>query len=126
MNKYIKHKESFLKMYLYQNSQCSQNKHQVLNRIVKSIEKQVKYNEVDDYFWKLIKQQDKLLKIAYENNDLAEAKALKGKQLAKLQHFIKSHWHKRNFRLKSFTLLLSKILKANMVETIKPIRNEER
>jgi len=121
-------------MYLYQNSQCSQNKHQVLNRIVKSIEKQVKYNEVDDYFWKLIKQQDKLLKIAYENNDLAEAKALKGKtklficakQLAKLQHFIKSHWHKRNFRLKSFTLLLSKILKANMVETIKPIRNEER
>ena len=121
-------------MYSYQNTENSQNKHQILNKIIKSIEKQVKYSDVDNYFWKLIKQQDKLLKIAYENNDLAEAKALKDKtklfistkQLAKLQHFIKSHWHKRNFRLKSFTLLLSKILKANMVETIKPIRNEER
>ena len=86
-------------MYLYQNTENSQNKHQILNRIIKSIEKQVKYNEVDDYFWKLIKEQDKLLKIAYENNDLAEVKALKdktklficAKQLAKLQHFIKSH-----------------------------------
>ena len=49
-------------MYLYQNTENSQNKHQILNRIVKSIEKQVKYSEVDNYFWKLIKQQDKLLK----------------------------------------------------------------
>ena len=121
-------------MYLYQNSQNSQNKHQILNRIVKSIEKQVKYSDVDDYFWKLIKKQDKLLKIAYENNDLVKQEEIKNKtklficakQLAKLQHFIKSHWHKRNFRLKSFTLLLSKILKVNMVETIKLIRNEER
>ena len=93
-------------MYLYQNSQCSQNKHRILNRIVKSIEKQVKYNEVDNYFWKLIKQQDKLLKIAYENNALAKAAALKdktklficAKQLAKLQHFIKSHWHNKKFQ----------------------------
>ena len=79
-------------MYLYQNTENSQNKHQILNRIVKSIEKRVKYSEVDDYFWKLIKKQDKLLKIAYKNNDLAEVKALKdktklficAKQLAKL------------------------------------------
>ena len=120
-------------MYLYQNSQNSQNKHQILNRIVKSIEKQVKYSDVDDYFWKLIKKQDKLLKIAHDNNQQVD-KAIKdktklficAKQLAKLQHFIKSHWHKRNFRLKSFTLLLNKILKVNMVETIKLIRNEER
>ena len=55
-------------MYSYQNTENSQNKHQILNRIVKSIEKQVKYNEVDDYFWKLIKKQDKLLKIARVNN----------------------------------------------------------
>ena len=121
-------------MYLYQNTENSQNKHQILNRIIKSIEKQVKYNDVDDYFWKLIKKQDKLLKIARDNNQKVDDKAIRdktklficAKQLAKLQHFIKSHWHKRNFRLKSFTLLLSKILKANMVETIKPIRNEER
>ena len=93
-------------MYLYQNTENSQNKHQILNRIIKSIEKQVKYSDVDNYFWKLIKQQDKLLKIAYENNDLAEAKALKdktklficAKQLAKLQHFIKSHWHNKKFQ----------------------------
>ena len=86
-------------MYLYQKTENSQNKNLILNRIVKSIEKQVKYSEVDDYFWKLIKQQDKLLKIAYENNDLAKAAALRdktklficAKQLAKLQHFIKSH-----------------------------------
>ena len=92
MNKYIKHKESFLKMYLYQNSQNSQNKHQILNLIVKSIEKQVKYSDVDNYFWKLIKQQDKLLKIAYENNDSSKWDEIKtktklficAKQLAKL------------------------------------------
>ena len=79
-------------MYLDQNSQNSQKKHQILNRIVKSIEKQVKYNEVDDYFWKLIKQQDKLLKIAYENNDSSKWDEIKAKtklficakQLAKL------------------------------------------
>ena len=120
-------------MYLYQNSQNSQNKHQILNRIVKSIEKQVKYSDVDDYFWKLIKKQDKLLKIARDNNQQVD-KAIKdktklficAKQLAKLQHFIKSHWHKRNFKSKNFMFLLSKILKVNMVETIKPIRNEER
>ena len=51
-------------MCSYQNTENSLNKHQILNRIVKSIEKQVKYSEVDDYFWKLIKKQDKLLKIA--------------------------------------------------------------
>ena len=93
-------------MYLYQNTENSQNKHQILNRIVKSIEKQVKYNEVDDYFWKLIKKQDKLLKIAYENNDSAKAIAIRNKtklficakQLAKLQHFIKSHWHSKKFQ----------------------------
>ena len=121
-------------MYLYQNSQNSQNKHQILNRIVKSIEKQVKYSDVDDYFWKLIKKQDKLLKIAYENNDLTKQEEIKNKtklficakQFAKLQHFIKSHWHKRNSKPKNFTFLLSKILKVNMVKTIKPIRNEER
>ena len=55
-------------MCSYQNTENSLNKHQILNRIVKSIEKQVKYNEVDDYFWKLIKKQDKLLKIARDNN----------------------------------------------------------
>ena len=101
-------------MYLYQNSQCSQNKHQILNQIVKSVEKQVKYNEVDDYFWKLIKQQDKLLKIAYENNDLAKAAALKdkaklficAKQLAKLQHFIKSHWHNKKFQAQELYVLV--------------------
>ena len=86
-------------MYLYLNTKNSQYKHQILNRIVKSIEKQVKYNEVDDYFWKLIKQQDKLLKIAYKNNDSSKWDEIKAKtklficakQLAKLQHFIKSH-----------------------------------
>ena len=93
-------------MYLYQNTENSQNKHQILNRIVKSIEKQVKYSDVDNYFWKLIKQQDKLLKIAYENNDLAKQEEIKNKtklficakQLAKLQHFIKSHWHNKKFQ----------------------------
>ena len=39
-------------MYSYQNTENSQNKHHILNRIVKSIEKQVKYSDVDDYFWK--------------------------------------------------------------------------
>ena len=89
---------------MYQNSQNSQNKHQILNRIVKSIEKQVKYSEVDDYFWKLIKKQDKLLKIARVNNQKVD-EAIKdktklficAKQLAKLQHFIKSHWHNKKF-----------------------------
>ena len=93
-------------MYLYQNTENSQNKHQILNRIVKSIEKQVKYSDVDDYFWKLIKQQDKLLKIAYKNDDLAKQDEIKNKikificakQLAKLQHFIKSHWHNKKFQ----------------------------
>ena len=93
-------------MYLYQNSQNSQNKHQILNRIVKSIEKQVKYSDVDDYFWKLIKKQDKLLKIAYKNNDSSKWDEIKAKtklficakQLAKLQHFIKSHWHNKKFQ----------------------------
>ena len=120
-------------MYLYLNTENSQNKHQILNRIVKSIEKQVKYSDVDDYFWKLIKKQDKLLKIARDNNQQVD-KAIKdktklficAKQLAKLQHFIKSHWHKRNSKPKNFMFLLSKILKANMVETIKLIGNEER
>jgi len=93
-------------MYLYQNSQNSQNKHQILNRIVKSIEKQVKYSDVDNYFWKLIKQQDKLLKIARANNQKVDDKAIRdktklficAKQLAKLQHFIKSHWHNKKFQ----------------------------
>ena len=93
-------------MYLYQNTENSQNKHQILNRIVKSIEKQVKYNEVDDYFWKLIKKQDKLLKIVRENNDLTKRDEIIvktklficAKQLAKLQHFIKSHWHNKKFQ----------------------------
>ena len=92
-------------MYLYQNTENSQNKHQILNRIVKSIEKQVKYSDVDDYFWKLIKKQDKLLKIARDNNQQVD-KAIKdktklficAKQLAKLQHFIKSHWHNKKFQ----------------------------
>ena len=86
-------------MYLYQNSQNSQNKHQILNRIVKSIEKQVKYSDVDNYFWKLIKQQDKLLKIARANNQKVDDKVIRdktklficAKQLPKLQRFIKSH-----------------------------------
>ncbi len=100
-------------MYLYQNTENSQNKHQILNRIVKSIEKQVKYSDVDNYFWKLIKKQDKLLKIAYENNDLAKAAALRdktklficAKQLAKLQHFIKSHWHNKKFQAQELYIL---------------------
>ena len=103
-------------MYLYQNTQNSQNKHKILNRIVKSIEKQVKYNEVDDYFWKLIKKQDKLLKIAYENNDSAKAIAIRNKtklficakQLAKLQHFIKSHWHNKKFQAQELYVLVKK------------------
>ena len=101
-------------MYLYLNTENSQNKHQILNRIVKSIEKQVKYSEVDDYFWKLIKQQDKLLKIAYENNDLAKQDEIKdktklficAKQLAKLQHFIKSHWHNKKFQAQELYVLV--------------------
>ena len=86
-------------MYLYQKTENSQNKNLILNRIVKSIEKQVKYSDVDNYFLKLIKKQDKLFKIAYENNysskwDEIKAKTklfICAKQLAKLQHFIKSH-----------------------------------
>ena len=78
-------------MYSYQNTENSQNKHQILNRIVKSIEKQVKYSDVDDYFWKLIKKQDKLLKIARASNQKVD-EAIKdkiklficAKQLAKL------------------------------------------
>ena len=121
-------------MYLYQNTENSQNKHQILNRIVKSIEKQVKYSDVDNYFWKLIKKQDKLLKIAYENNDSTKAIVIRNKtklficakQLAKLQHFIKTHWHNKKFQAQEIYVLVKKILKANMVETIKPTRNEER
>ena len=101
-------------MYSYQNTENSQNKHKILNRIVKSIEKQVKYNEVDDYFWKIIKKQDKLLKIAYENNDLAKQEEIKNKtklficakQLAKLQHFIKSHWHNKKFQAQELYVLV--------------------
>ena len=103
-------------MYLYQNTENSQNKHQILNRIVKSIEKQVKYSDVDDYFWKLIKKQDKLLKIAYENNDSAKVIELRdktklficAKQLAKLQHFIKSHWHNKKFQAQELYVLVKK------------------
>ena len=101
-------------MYSYQNIENSQNKHQILNRIVKSIDKQVKYNEVDDYFWKLIKQQDKLLKIARENNDLSKRDEIIvktklficAKQLAKLQHFIKSHWHNKKFQAQELYVLV--------------------
>ena len=103
-------------MYSYQNIENSQNKHQILNRIVKSIDKQVKYNEVDDYFWKLIKQQDKLLKIARENNDLSKRDEIIvktklficAKQLAKLQHFIKSHWHNKKFQAQELYVLVKK------------------
>ena len=101
-------------MYSYQNIENSQNKHQILNRIVKSIDKQVKYNEVDDYFWKLIKQQDKLLKIARENNDLSKRDEIIvktklficAKQLVKLQHFIKSHWHNKKFQAQELYVLV--------------------
>ncbi len=101
-------------MYLYQNTENSQNKHQILNRIVKSIEKQVKYSEVDDYFWKLIKKQDKLLKIARANNQKVDDKAIRdktklficAKQLAKLQHFIKSHWHNKKFQAQELYVLV--------------------
>ncbi|MBQ2349469.1 MAG: hypothetical protein II392_01495, partial [Mycoplasma sp.] len=101
-------------MYLYQNTENSQNKHQILNRIVKSIDKQVKYGEVDDYFWKLIKKQDKLLKIANENNDEDKVTAIRdktklficAKQLAKLQHFIKSHWHNKKFQAQELYVLV--------------------
>ena len=79
-------------MYLYQNTENSQNKHQILNRIVKSIEKQVKYSDVDNDFLKLIKKQDKLFLIAYENNNSSKWDEIKtktklficAKQLAKL------------------------------------------
>ena len=79
-------------MYLYQNTENSQNKHQILNRIDKSIEKQVKYSDVDNYFLKLIKKQDKLFLIAYENNNSSKWDEIKtktklficAKQLAKL------------------------------------------
>ena len=102
-------------MYLYQNTENSQNKHQILNRIVKSIEKQVKYNEIDDYFWKIIKKQDKLLKIARANNQKVD-EAIKdkiklficAKQLAKLQHFIKSHWHNKKFQAQELYVLVKK------------------
>ena len=100
-------------MYLYQNSQNSQNKHQILNRIVKSIEKQVKYSDVDDYFWKLIKKQDKLLKIARVNNQKVDETIkdktklfICAKQLAKLQHFIKSHWHNKKFQAQEIYVLV--------------------
>jgi len=101
-------------MYLYQNTENSQNKHQILNRIVKSIEKQVKYSDVDNYFWKLIKQQDKLLKIARANNQKVDDKAIRdktklficAKQLAKLQHFIKSHWHNKKFQAQELYVLV--------------------
>lgn len=101
-------------MYLYQNTENSQNKHQILNRIVKSIEKQVKYSDVDDYFWKLIKKQDKLLKIARANNQKVDDKGIKdktklficAKQLAKLQHFIKSHWHNKKFQAQELYVLV--------------------
>ena len=101
-------------MYSYQNTENSQNKHQILNRIVKSIEKQVKYSDVDDYFWKLIKKQDDLLKIAYENNDLTKRDEIIvktklficAKQLAKLQHFIKSHWHNKKFQAQELYVLV--------------------
>ena len=117
-----------------QNTENSQNKHQILNQIVNYIEKQVKYSDIDNYFWNLIKQQDKLLKIAYENNQQVDINKIKekmklficAKQLAKLQHFIKSHWHNKNFQHKSFIFLLSNIQKVNMVETIKLIRNDVR
>jgi hypothetical protein len=100
-------------MYLYQNSQNSQNKHQILNRIVKSIEKQVKYSNVDDYFWKLIKKQDKLLKIARVNNQKVDETIkdktklfICAKQLAKLQHFIKSHWYNKKFQAQELYVLV--------------------
>ena len=32
----------------------------------------------------------------------------------------------KSFKIKNFIFLLNKILKVNMVETIKPIRNDER
>ena len=101
-------------MYLYQNTENSQNKHQILNRIVKSIENQVKYSDVDNYFWKLIKKQDKLLKIARANNQKVDDKAIRdktklficAKQLAKLQHFIKSHWHNKKFQAQELYVLV--------------------
>ena len=101
-------------MYSYQNTENSQNKHHILNRIVKSIEKQVKYSDVDDYFWKLIKKQDKLSKMVYENNDSAKAIAIRNKtklficakQLPKLQRFIKSHWHNKKFQAQELNVLV--------------------
>ena len=100
-------------MYLDQNSQNSQKKHQILNRIVKSIEKQVKYSNVDDYFWKLIKKQDKLLKIARVNNQKVDETIkdktklfICAKQLAKLQHFIKTHWHNKKFQAQELYVLV--------------------
>lgn len=99
---------------MYQISQCSQNKDQILNKIIKSVEKQVKYSEVDDYFWKLINKQDKLLKIARANNQKVDDKAIRdktklficAKQLAKLQHFIKTHWHNKKFQAQEFYILV--------------------
>ena len=101
-------------MYSYQNTENSQNKHQILNRIVKSIEKQVKYSDVDDYFWKLIKKQDKLLKIAHDNNQQVDKAIIKdktklficAKQLPKLQRFIKSHWHKKKFQAQELYIIV--------------------
>ncbi len=101
-------------MHLYQNTENSQNKHQILNRIVESIEKQVKYSDVDNYFWKFIKKQDKLLKIARENNDSSKRDEIKAKtklficvkQLAKLQHFVKSHWHNKKFQAQELYVLV--------------------
>ena len=63
-------------MYSYQNTENSQNKHQILNRIVKSIENQVKYSDVDNYFWKLIKKQDKNYKKRYDFSTLNNAKRI--------------------------------------------------
>ncbi len=62
----------------------------------------------------LLKKQNKLLKIAYENNDLAKAIAIRNKtklficakQLAKLQHFIKSHWHNKKFQAQELYVLV--------------------
>ena len=101
-------------MYLYQNTENSLNKHQVLNQIVKSIEKQVKYNAVDDYVWKFIKKQDKLLKTVRANNQKVDDKVIRdktklficAKRLAKLQHFIKSHWHDKKFQVQELYVLV--------------------
>ena len=101
-------------MYSYTSSENSKTQHQILNQIIKSVEKQVKYSDVDDYFWKLIKKQDKLLKIANENNDEDKAEAIKektklficAKVLARIQHFRKSHWHNKKFQGQELYILV--------------------